>query len=99
MLYSFHSSADVFRDVKTLRGRALEIFQEEFNEVCPDKNQEEGLQLHLAEAMASPRLLKSHFPLALLPRDILEKIKVTCYVLILNLSCEKFGDFYSLGSS
>lgn len=50
--------------------------QKIFDEVCPGKNQKEGLLLHLAEVMASPRLLKSHYPLTLLPKDILEKIKV-----------------------
>lgn len=67
-------------DLKPLGGKAPETYQARFKEVCPGKNEEEGLILHLAEATHSPRLLKSHYPLGLLPKDILDRIKVNIYL-------------------
>ncbi|XP_050718718.1 sulfotransferase 1A1-like [Eriocheir sinensis] len=69
-------SLDMMFDLKPLGGRAPESYQEKFREMCPGKNQEEGLSLHLVDAEPSPRLLKSHYPLSLLPKDILDRIKV-----------------------
>lgn len=74
---SFLSSLDMMFDLKPLGGRAPESYQEKFREMCPGKNQEEGLSLHLVDAEPSPRLLKSHYPLSLLPKDILDRIKVS----------------------
>ena len=63
-------------DLKTLNGMAPESFMKKFNEQCPGKRQEDGVSLHLIEVAASPRILKCHYPLTLLPQDILDKTKV-----------------------
>lgn len=65
-------------DMEALGGRAPESWQEKFRELCLGKNQEEGLSLHLADAEPSPRVMKSHYPLTLLPKDILDRVKVRC---------------------
>lgn len=76
-MFPLHSSQDMWFDMKFLGGKALESMQEKFKKLCPGKNQEEGVNLLLAEAMASPRILACHYSLPLLPKDILDRIKVT----------------------
>lgn len=73
---------DMMFDLKDLGGRGPETYQEKFKEMCPGKNQDEGLSLHLVEAEPRPRLLKSHYPLTLLPKDILDKIKVNIHAVL-----------------
>ncbi|XP_050726723.1 sulfotransferase 1C4-like isoform X2 [Eriocheir sinensis] len=47
-----------------------------FKEMYPNRKSEDGLFLLLAEDLPSPRLMKTHYPLTLLPKSILEKVKV-----------------------
>lgn len=69
-------SIDMMFDLKPLKGVPTDSYMKKFNEMCPGKRWEDGLSLHLAEAEASPRILKSHYPVSLLPHDILDKTKV-----------------------
>ena len=63
-------------DLKLADRRALELYEEKFKEMCPGKNRDEGLALHIAEAEPSPRIIKNHYPLSLLPEDILDRTMV-----------------------
>ncbi|XP_050693912.1 sulfotransferase 1A1-like [Eriocheir sinensis] len=70
------SSLDIMFDLKTLGGKAPESYQKKFREQCPGKNEKEGVTLHLADAEPSPRILKSHYPFTLMPKDVLDRVKV-----------------------
>ena len=67
---------DMMFDLKPLKGEPTEAYMKHFNKMCPGKKWEDGLNLQMAEATKSPRILKSHYPLSLMPRDILDKMKV-----------------------
>lgn len=69
-------SLDMMFDSKTLGGKAPESYQKKFREQCPGKNEKEGVTLHLADAEPSPRILKSHYPFTLMPKDVLDRVKV-----------------------
>lgn len=71
------SSLDMMFDPKTLGGKAPESYQKKFRERCPGKNEKEGVTLHLADAEPSPRILKSHYPFTLMPKDVLDRVKVS----------------------
>ena len=68
---------DMIVDAKTMGGVVSNPVMEQFKEMCPDRRVEDGVVLQIIEAMLSPRVIKDHYPLSLLPRDILQRAKVS----------------------
>lgn len=75
-----HRSLDISRDMM-LDANVWDIvklrsFEDLFNTLCPGKNPEEGLNIQCLEATSGRRVIKCHFPLQLMRKDLLEKTKV-----------------------
>ncbi|KAK3865768.1 hypothetical protein Pcinc_028652 [Petrolisthes cinctipes] len=47
-----------------------------FRRHCPNKKIEDGVFIQMLEVTQSPRIIKCHFPLEILPPHLLEKVKV-----------------------
>ncbi|XP_063878075.1 sulfotransferase 1E1-like isoform X1 [Scylla paramamosain] len=69
-------SFDMIFDSKSLGGSPIKPIAERFKEIHPGKEMDNGVMADILEALGSPRVIKNHFPFPLLPRDILDTIKV-----------------------
>lgn len=48
----------------------------DFIERCPGKDPKDGMMLQMVEALKETRILKTHFPFSLLPKELLDTCKV-----------------------
>ena len=48
-----------------------------FKKMCPGRDPKDGVFLQISELAPSPRTIKSHLPLSLLPQNLLTTSKVT----------------------
>ncbi|KAK4303106.1 hypothetical protein Pmani_024850, partial [Petrolisthes manimaculis] len=75
----WHRSMDISFDMncdgRTLNEMQMEAFAEAFEMMCPDQKEEDGVSLQMLEAIPGKRVIKCHYPLQLMPKDLLEKTK------------------------
>lgn len=63
-------------DIKCFEKMGLDSLYETFEKLCPGK-QAEGVCIQIIEAIPGRRVIKCHFPLQLMPSDVLQKAKVS----------------------
>ena len=51
-------------------------FMQMFKKACPGGDPMKGVFLQMAESALAPRSVKTHLPLSLMGKDVLDKIKV-----------------------
>lgn len=69
-------SFDMIFDTKPLGGLPMDSVAKMFEEIYPDRKMDNGVMADIIEATESPRVIKNHFPISLMPRDTLDTIKV-----------------------
>ncbi|XP_045111116.1 sulfotransferase 1A1-like isoform X2 [Portunus trituberculatus] len=76
LIRSLDISCDMMLDGNYWDVVKLRSFEDLFNTLCPGKKLEDGLNIQCLEATPGRRVIKSHFPLQLMRKDLLEKTKV-----------------------
>ncbi|KAK3887240.1 hypothetical protein Pcinc_008636 [Petrolisthes cinctipes] len=69
-------SVDMMFDTVKLEELNLESMYEALKKLCPGKNVEDGVGVQCLDAMPGQRVIKCHYPLDLMPPDLLDKTKV-----------------------
>ncbi|KAK8405093.1 hypothetical protein O3P69_001583 [Scylla paramamosain] len=88
-------SYDMIFDSKSLGGSPIKPIAERFKEIHPGKEMDNGVMADILEALGGPRVIKNHFPFPLLPRDILDTIKVVYVARNPKDMTTSFWNFYS----
>lgn len=72
-------SGDMWIPENNLHEVQVEFIKKKLNDLHPGKNIEDGLYIKCLEATPERRVIKCHFPLQLMRKDLLEKTKVFFY--------------------
>ncbi|KAK4288844.1 hypothetical protein Pmani_038157 [Petrolisthes manimaculis] len=69
-------SMDMLLDAVKLEELHLKTLYKTLKKLCPGKNVEDGVGVQCLDAMPGQRVIKCHYPLDLMPPDLLDKTKV-----------------------
>ncbi|KAK4293014.1 hypothetical protein Pmani_034255 [Petrolisthes manimaculis] len=73
---SLEISLDMFISPEEMKKSNMDATLNMFSRHCPNKKTEDGVFMQMLEVMQSPRIIKCHYPLEILPPHLLEKVKV-----------------------
>ncbi|KAK3885658.1 hypothetical protein Pcinc_010144 [Petrolisthes cinctipes] len=83
---SIHQYSFSMFDTVKLEEIDVKSLYEAFKKLCPGKNVEDGIGVQCLDAMPGQRVIKCHFPLDLMPPDLLNKTKVSLTTTLLSKS-------------
>ncbi|KAK3871144.1 hypothetical protein Pcinc_023706 [Petrolisthes cinctipes] len=69
-------SSDMMFDSVNIEDANPESLYATFKKMCPGKNVEDGIAIQCLDATPGQRVIKTHYPLDLMPPDLLDKTKV-----------------------
>ncbi|KAK3862986.1 hypothetical protein Pcinc_031191 [Petrolisthes cinctipes] len=73
---SMEISFDMNFDTKNFDDTGMAPLYEAFEKHCPGKKKEKGILIQMIETLPGRRVIKCHYPLQVMPSDLLQKAKV-----------------------
>lgn len=77
ILFLTDYSADMMFDSVRIEEMNIECMFEAFRQMCPGQKEDDGIAIQCLEVTPGRRVIKCHYPLDLMPPDLLDKTKVS----------------------